>query len=292
MAVISKVSNLNSLFNTIFEAARFQARNATVMLPLVDRYSATGTQDRKFSYRPQATAQEVPEGVDYTGAETWGKTLESTLTVKYVTDQYILTDQQIATDPDVAVAAAANDLGDAVAEKIDSDILELFENFTGGPSSGGIGSAGANLTLSKVAAAHSNLLTNSAPAPHYVVIHPYQWYNIWQELGQPEPTSAFLGDLANEALRMYARSSALGMSWVTSNNISIDSSDDAYGAVFGGRQALAFDLRRPFRIERERDASLGTGAWELNGSVWYGVVNHVTTYGCYLLADATAPDGS
>jgi hypothetical protein len=116
-----------------------------------------------------------------------------------------------------------------------------------------------------------------------------QWQDLWVELGRPAATYSFLGDVANEAMRNYAVGNWVGMSWFTSANISVDTSDDAVGAVFH-REALALDTRRAPRLEAERDASLR--ATELNMTAGYAHGVRRSTYGRYITSDATTPAGS
>ena len=71
------------------------------------------------------------------------------------------------------------------------------------------------------------------------------------------------------------------------NNNSIDVNTDAVSAVFAP-QAIAFDVRRAYRLEPERDASLR--AWELNATMVYAYgLGERPTWGVKITADATAP---
>ena len=121
------------------------------------------------------------------------------------------------------------------------------------------------------------------------MLHPYQWHDIWVELGRPAATYDYLGDVANEAMRNYAVGKWVGMAWFTSANITIDASDDAVGAVFH-REALALDTRRAPRLEPERDASLR--ATEMNMTAGYAHGVRRSTYGRYITSDATTPAGA
>jgi len=165
---ISKVSDLNSLFNTIFEDALFVAREQNLMANLVTKYSAKGWMDRKVSIYPTVSAQSVSEGVDFANPTTFDKTVLATLSPGEVMAQTILTDRRIDTDPDDARKDASTELGNAVSTKIDTDLVGLFSSFTTGK-----GSAGAALTIAKCAAAVSVLRKNMAMNPIYVVLHPY-----------------------------------------------------------------------------------------------------------------------
>lgn len=278
---ISKVSDLNSLFNSIFEDALFVAREQNLMVNLVTNYSARGWMDRKVSIYPEIVAESVGEGEDFSNPTTFDKTVLATLTPAEIMAQVVLTDRRIETDPDDARRDASLELGNAIATKIDKDILAEFANFTNG-----LGSAGNSLTINIVAAGISQLRNANAPNPLYCVLHPYGWHDIWDELGTPATNLAFLGDVANEALRSFFVGSWLNISWFTSANIAVDASDDAVSGLFNP-QSLAFDSRKAPLMEPERDASLR--AWELNISAGYADGVRRDAFGRKLTHDATAP---
>jgi hypothetical protein len=277
----SKVSDLNSLFNDIYEDALFIAREQNIMTALVTNYSARGWMDRKVSVYPEITAETVAEAEDFANPTTFNKTVLATLTPGEIMAQVVLTDRRIETDPDDARRDASLELGNAIATKIDKDILGNFSSF-----SAGVGSAASSLTLDNCAAALSKLRNANAPNPIYIVLHPYGWHDVWNELGTPGEHLAFQGDIANEALRSFFVGNWLNILWFTSSNISVDDSDDAIGAMFNPG-ALAFDSRKAPLMEPERDASLR--AWELNMSAGYAHGVRRDGFGQKITHDATAP---
>lgn len=279
---ISTTSELNSLFNDIFEDARFIAREMNIMSNLVRVFNATGWMDRKLSKYPEVSAQQVAEGVDFASPTTFNKTLEATLSPFEIMSQVILTDRRIDTDPQSARQDAATELGNSLATKMDKDLVGTFPSFTRDKGPG----AGAAATIAKVAAGLSVLRNTPTPNPIYVVMHPYGWLDIWTELGQPASEKAFLGDIANQALRDFFVGRWLNVLWFTSSNIAVDGSDDAVGAIFNP-MAIGLDVRKAPTLEPERDASLR--AWELNASAGYakGVIRD--EYGVKYTHDATEP---
>jgi hypothetical protein len=251
------------------------------MTNLVRNFSATGYMARKIGIRPQLVAQSKPEGVDFQNPQTVGKSLKATLTPGVVMAQTLLTDENVQTDPDNARTDASQELGAAIATKIDVDLVTLFISLTTEKAA-----AGAALTIAKCAAGVSVLRNKHAPNPLYFVLHPYGWHDVWVELGQPVATMAFLGDLANEALRSFFVGSWLSASWFTSANISVDGDDDAVSAAFNS-QALGFDTREAPTMEPERDAS--RKATELNMSAGYATGIIRQEYAVKLTHDATEP---
>jgi len=279
--MITTIADLNSLYNLIYEDALFVARETNLMVSLVRNFSATGYMDRKLTARPQLTAQDKPEGVDYQNAELFGKSLKATLTPKTIMAQTTLTDEDIATDPDSARTDAAQELGGAIGTKIDKDLLALLPSLTTGK-----GAAGSALTIGSCGAAVSVLRTRLSPRPIYIVIHPYGWQDIWLELGQPAAQKAFLGELANRALKDYYVGNFISVDWFTSANIEIDSSDDAVGAAFNP-QSLGFDSRQEPVMEPDRDPS--RKVTELNMSAGYAVGILRQEWAVKLTHDATEP---
>lgn len=275
-------SDLNSLFNTIFEDSMFVARENNLMTALVTNYSARGWMNRVIPVYAQVTAEAVAEAEDYANPTTFTKSTSATLTPSEVMAQVVLTDRRIETDPEDARRDASLELGNAVATKIDVDLVGTFSSFTTG-----VGTANTALTIDNIAAGISLLRNALAPNPLYVVLHPYGWHDIWDLLGTPASNLAWQGDIANEALRSFFVGRWLGASaWFTSANITVDGSDDAIGALFNP-QSIAFDSRKAPLLEPERDASLR--AWELNMSAGYAVGIRRDGFGVKITHDATAP---
>ena len=281
MAVTAQ-SDLSSLFNSIYEDALFVARETNIMTNLVTNYSARGWMARKVSTRPTVSAASVADGVDYANPTTFGLTALATLTPGEVIAQVILTDQMIETDTNDAMRDAAQELGNAVGTKIDSDLVGTFSSFTTDKGDG----ANATATIANFAAAVSVLRNAKVPNPVYVVAHPYHWHDVWVELGQPGANQAFLGDVANQAMRDFYVGRWINVLWFIDANISVDGNADAISGVFNPG-ALAFDSRKAPTLENERDASLR--AWELNMTAGYAYGVRRSTFGVKFTADATEP---
>ena len=278
---ISTKSDISGYFNNIYEDALFVAREMNIMTGLVTPYSATGWMTRTISTYPTFTAASVSEGADYANPTTFNKSTLATLTPREIITQVILTDIRIDTDPQDARRDAATEMGNAIATKIDTDVASSFSSFT---TDVGPGSAQTN-TLAKFAVGVSRLRNNKVPSPLYAVIHPYQWHDIWTELGQPASQKALLGDVANRALQDFFVGDWLNIMWFTSVNVPT-SGTDAVGAVFN-QQSLAFDSRKAPTLEPERDASLR--AWELNLSAGYAYGVRRDTFGVKYTGDITTP---
>ena len=281
---VTQQSSLNSLFNTLYERARFVSREMNVMTQLVDNRAATGWMDRIVPVRPAITAVAVGETEDFNAPTTFGKSALATLTPGEIHSQVVLTDRAIETDPDSATGDAAVELGGSISTKIDVDLVGLFSSFT---TDAGAGAGNAH-TIGDMADGISILRNNKATQQGqiYGVWHPYHWHDVWVELGTPGANQAFLGDLANQALRDFWVMDYMATRHFVSANISVDASDDAVSGLFV-RRAIMFDVRRALNFENERDAS--ARAWELNANAAYayGVIH--AGEGIAFTADATTP---
>ena len=275
---IQQVSSLGGLFASIYEDALFTVRETALMPRLVTNYSATGWMTREVTkHADYPTAQSVDEDQDYANA------VENALTPGEIMAQQILTDRVIDTDPSGARADCASWLGQSITNKIEADLLGQFSSLTYGT-----GVANTALTIDYCAQAVSILRTVSKGqgGPIYGVLQPYQWLDIWYELGTPAATMAFLGDVANEAMRQQFVINWLGAPWFQNASISISTDDDSYGAVFT-KECFALDTRKPPMLEWERDAS--ARAWEANFSAGFAYGIRRAEMGVYLLSDATTP---
>lgn len=282
---VTAVADLNGLFNTIYERALFVAREANLMTNLVTNKSASGWMARNVSIRPQVSAVSVDETEDFNAPTTFGKSTLATLTPGEIMAQVVLTDRDQETDPDGAMNDAAFEMGMAMATKIDVDLITLFSSFATDKGDGTSQTA----TFAKFAAGCSVVknVTKNSDGPLSAVLHPYQWHDLWLELGKPAATLPNLQGITEQALRQYYITDLLGgVRIFTSSNIAVDASDDAIGGIFT-RSAIWLDTRRAIRTENERDAS--ARAWELNINAGYAVGLVRATYGVKFTSDAAAP---
>ena len=247
------------------------------MLGLVTQYNIGNEAGKTIQVPkyPSISASALTEGTDLTS--TTVSTSSVSVTVGEVGAQVLLTD--------LATMGAGNPaselgtvLGNAIATKIDTDLIALFDGF--GTS---FGSAGAETSVADLFKAAATLRANKVTGSIAAVVHPYQAYAIKANL-----TNTFAnpngGDAQNEAMRNGYVGTIAGIDVYESANVSIDGNGDCKGAVFAP-EALAIALKRDFNIEPQRDAS--NRAWELNATAVYGVGELDDSYGVEILGDAT-----
>lgn len=269
-------TTLDDLFANIILQARFTAEEESLMLGLVTRYDI-GDQAGKTVQVPKypaITAGDLTEGTDMSSSTV--STTSQTITVSEVGAQVVLTD--------LAAMGAGNPaeelgtvLGNAIATKIDKDLIALFDGF-----STSLGGAGTEITVADLMKAAATLKNNKARGQMAAVVHPFHAYQLKANL-----TNTFVnpngGDLQNDAMRNAFVGQIGGIDIYESSNLTIDGSDDAKGAVFVP-EALAIAMKRDFNLETQRDASLR--AFELNATAIYGVGELDDDYGVELLFDA------
>jgi len=269
-------TTLDDLFANIIAQARFTAEEQSLMLGLVTQYNigAQAGKTIQVPKYPAIAAADLTEGTDMTS--TTVSTSSVSVTVGEVGAQVLLTD--------LAAMGAGNPaeelgtvLGNAIATKMDTDLIALFDGF-----SDSIGSAGAEITVADLFKAAATLRANKVTGVINAVVHPYQAYQLKANL-----TNTFAnpngGDLQNEAMRNGYVGTIAGINVYESANVSIDGNDDAKGAVFAP-EALAIAMKRDFQIEPQRDAS--NRAFELNATAIYGVGELDDSFGVEILSDA------
>ena len=270
-------STLDDLFVAIVREAIFTAQESSLVRNLVTTYDISGDDGKAIQVPiyPEVSASDLTEGSDM--SSTAVSTSSATITAAEVGVQAVLSDLAARSSARDIAADLGKVLGEAVAKKMDEDLIALFDGF-----STGLGATTTELTAAHFFNAAAQLDNANAPGQKYAVLHPYQVYNMKANL-----TNTFAnpngGDLQNEAMRNGYVGTLAGIDIFESANISIDGSGDAKGAVFVP-QALGLAVKWDVNIEPQRDASIR--GWELNATACYGVGELKDGYGIEMLFDA------
>jgi hypothetical protein len=272
----STSTTLDDLFANIIAQARFTAEEESLMMGLVTQYNIGDEAGKTIQVPkyPAITAADLTEGTDM--SSTTVSTSSVSITVGEVGAQVVLTD--------LAAMGAGNPaeelgtvLGNAIATKMDVDLIALFDGF-----STALGAAGQEITVADLFKAAATLRNAKAQGEIFAVVNPFQAYQLKANL-----TNTFAnpngGDAQNTAMVNAYVGTIAGIDVYESANVSVDGNDDAKGAVFS-REALAIAMKRDFQIEAQRDASLR--AFELNATAIYGVGELDDSYGVEMLFDA------
>jgi len=276
MANETTSTTLDDLFANIILQARFTAEEQSIMLGLVTRYDIGNVAGKTVQVPkyPAITAAGLTEGTDMSATEV--STSSVTISVGEVGAQVVLTDLA-AMGAGNPAAELGTVLGNAIATKMDQDLIGLFDGF-----STSLGATTQEITVADIFNAASRLKAAKAPGQYSCVLHPYQAYQLKANM-----TNTFVnpngGDLQNEAMRTGYIGTVAGVNIYESANITVDGSGDAKGAVFAP-EAVAIAMKRDFNIETERNASLR--AFELNATAIYGVGELDDSYGVEMYFDA------
>jgi hypothetical protein len=264
-AVYNTSGSISSLLNNIYEVALLTAREASIMQPLVRNFGGYGGMNgRAWATYGGGTFGTVSEASDVAASsQAFTPAAAGTLTPSIYAATYILTDLRLASDPFAVAADAGRDLGELAAVGVDTDLVGLFASVTGGTVGATVTALSWGTCIQKAAAI---LKAAKAPGPYNCVLAPAQWYDLTSATaGVPTLTQsqALMDQLGS---RFYMASWA-GIDFYVDANIT-DTSGTVSGGMFS-RDAIALDIRRAFRIEAQRDASIGGGAIELNASMVY-----------------------
>ena len=270
-------TTLDDLFVNIIAQARFTAEEQSLMMGLVTQYNIQNQAGKTIQIPkyPAISAADVAEGTDL--SSTTVSTSKVEVTIGEVGAQVLLTDMATY-GADSPAEAMGTLLGNAIATKMDTDLLALFSGF-----SGALGAAGQEITVADLFKAAATLRSNKVTGSMAAVVHPFQAYQLKANL-----TNTFAnpngGDLQNEAMRNGYVGTIAGIDIYESANLSVDGSGDAVAAVFAP-EALAIAVKRDFNLAPQRDESLR--AWELNATAVYGVAELDDDFGVKITADAT-----
>ncbi len=275
----------STLIPRIIEDATFVAEQAIYMPMLVTAYGdRTGLEPRREGIYPQATASEVAEGAEVGTYVEITESANMVLTPKIAQIEVFITDEAVEGNKGNLREDNARILGLGITRKVDADQVGVFTSLTASKGNGG-----SALTITNVAAAIAVLRDNNTPNPMNVVLHPYQWHNIWTLLGAPAANQTFLGDVANQAMRDYYSGRFLNVDWYTNSNIATvgtASGGTVTGAVFH-KEAMALDIRKRLTFETERDAKKRSDIVVAN--IKYAVGIRKAVHGVKLLAYGTEP---
>ena len=276
MANETTATSLDDLFPTIIAQALYTAEEQSIMRGMVKTFdigSTAGTTIQVPKYS-QPSAAALTDGTDMTATEV--TTSSVSIAVGEHGVRADLTDMAVRGSGNAA-AEIGTVLGSAVATKLDTDLIGLFDGF-----STSLGATTTELTVDYVAQAVATLRNAKVHGRLVGVFNPLQLYALMSSLTAAgvNPNS---GDLQNEAMKEGFVARIHGVDIYQSANVTVDGSGDSKGAIFAP-DALALAMKRDIDIEPERNASLR--AWELNATAVYGVGELDDTYGVEMYFDA------
>lgn len=272
-------ANIASFVNTVWADAMLVARDNNVMSGLVTGFGdLQGLAVRTNAAYGTAVFNQIAETDDLT-SQAFTPSTDQTLTPYEYGAQFFITDSRIETDIFAARQDAAQELGAAYGQKIDENLAGLFSSLTAGT----VGAAGSNLTWANFLAAITIMRRALAPRPWVCVLTPEQYHCLGTAIA-PGVTVTNSPMIQDEFMRQFYIATFSGVDVYTSANVATGTS--VFGGMFS-RNALALDMRRPFRLEPERDAS--RRGLELNASSVYAYGVWRPQYGVAINTAGTAP---
>jgi N4-gp56 family major capsid protein len=283
----STTVTLNDLLPTIVQEAMFVANERSIMRGLVKNYSLAPTQGKTIQVPiyPVQTAATLTEGDDF--SNTAVSTDVATFNVGQVGLMTMVTDLAVNASASNVVADLGRLFGEAVARKIDQDLMSLFSSFT----TNDVSNTGTAITAALVMQGITKLKAAAVPTEGMVaVLHPSVAYDLKAALtnqGAVAFTGGAYGDIANEAMRMGYVGQLFGVQVYESANVPLVTNGlagDYSGAIFH-RDALGFGLMRDIQIETQRRArAIGT---DVVCSAMYGAGVIYEGYGCRAAFDSS-----
>ena len=280
MASETTSSTLSELFTNITQEAIFTFQETSVMRPLVTLYPIVGSgKTVEVPVYPTISAAAVNEATDL--SNTAVNPTSATITASEVGVMTTLTDLGANSASRNVGADIGKLFGEAIAKKVDTDLVNLLDDFASASDQGG---AGTELTADLLFKAQAILRSANVPAPYYGVFHPKALFNLKKTLTQAgyAGTATAISDIGNEALRNGYIGRIAGIDVFENANITIDAYDDSYGGVFHPA-SLGLAMKEEFKVESQRDASLR--ATELVASIVYGTGVIKDTYGVTVRTD-------
>jgi N4-gp56 family major capsid protein len=257
------------------------------MRGLVKNYTLAPAQGKTIQVPiyPVQTAASLTEGDDF--SNTAVSTDVATFTIGQVGLMTMVTDMALNASASNVVADLGQLFGNAIAKKIDQDLMAKFESFT----TNVIGSSSTTITAALLMQGLTKLKSAAVPTEGLAcVLHPSVAYDLKSALtsqGSVAFTGGAYGDVANEAMRMGYVGNLFGMQVFESANVPLitsGSAGDYAGAIFH-RDALGFGLMRDIQIETQRRArGIGT---DIVASAMYGTGVVYQQYGVFASFDAT-----
>lgn len=280
-------SDISGYVQTVFTDAMFVARETSVMPALVTGFDdLNGDNARTNSLYGTVTITSLAE-TDDLSSQAFTPTTYKTLTPGEFGAQIFIDDRRIDNDPFGARGDASQELGAAMAAKIELDLISDFTSLTGGT----VGAFGSAPTWGMFFAAETVLRQKLAPGRLACVISPSVWFYLGTAANIAGATVRNAPDFQN---RMQDNTQLASGYLFSVGNVDYYSSawiasGTAVTCAMFAQPALALDTRRPPRLEPERDAS--RRGWELNLSGVYAHGVWRPEWGCQIQLSGTTPNG-
>ena len=281
---IASETNLAKAQRIAIAECRYTAEHSAPCPNLVEKFTlAPGEKQITVPKVGQMDASNLTDGQDITTSEAIGMSTVD-LTTGEVGLKVILTDKLVRQSQPDMFRVIGRQMGDAMARKLDEDIIALFTALNGSTT---LGVADCTWTVAKLGSYMAFAKMKKFPKPIFIVHHPYSVMDLTRAITlTPMATYPIPHGYAEDLLTDFYKFSMNGIPVFEDGNITPDGSDDAIGCIASKSSMCTVQSVAPY-TERERDASLR--AWEVVVVSDYGCFELDDSYGAPITIDAAAP---
>lgn len=264
----STTTTLNDLLPSIVAEALFVANERSIMRGLVRNYTLGQGQGKTVTVPiyPKSTAASLTEGDALTATAI--STNGATLTIGEVGLMTAVSDLAMTASASNVVADIGRLFGEAIARKIDTDLMSLFNGF-----SAEVGSVSTTATPALLFQAIAKLRSQGYDTANdcAIVLHPNVAYDVASVLTSTFAAPASM--VGNDALRNGFMGMLGGVpvyqSSLVQQTVASGGAGGDYACGIFHRDALGLAIQQDIKIETQRQAALR--GWDIVGSAIYGV---------------------
>ena len=249
-------TTINSeLFTNLLAEAQFAAYENSVARQIVTPfdYPANAGKILQVPVYSAVTATGLTEGTAPSAADT--NTTSATITLGEIGTYFQVTDfLRDSAERDV-IADLGAQAGRAIAEKMDSDVFNLFNSF-----SNSVGIEDSAITVDNIFEAVAKLRENKVVGPLAAVLSPRQALQLKKELATTGGANITASEIGSSVLRQYYIGSIAGCQVFESSLVKrdldtdVDTEVNAVGAVFAPT-AIGHAMRGGIAMETQRQAA-------------------------------------
>lgn len=257
---INTTGTHGALLTNVLREAVFQASERSIAGNLVKVFDMTGTPGltSQVPVYPEVSATGLTEGTDIT-TQTSVNPSTVNITASEIGVRADLTDLLRESSGRDVAADVGRILGNAIGEKVDTDVFAQFDDLT----TNVIGTGGTDLTPDLLLNAIYKLRGSNAPTDadgdYYGVFAPAAIHNVAKVLtqaGYASGGSTALSDAGNSILSSSAYMGRIyNCKLFMTTTVAVDSANDAVGAIFSP-EAFGHVIKRPIVVREQYDASL------------------------------------
>lgn len=258
------------------------AAYADAVMPALVRVadiSGESTLTVDFPKWPLLSASDLTEATDM--SNTAVNTASTSITADEAGIMITVTDMLLSSSVAGGLEPYAAELGKALSNKIDSDILGAASSLTNS-----VGTSGADLDEATFLEAIYTLESGNAKGPFACVLHPIQVHDLRVALSSS--SGSIWGGPSAPAADLGALASLYGVDIFQSTNCpSINTDADRQGVMMplGNQSGLAYVLKTGAKTEFQRDASLRATEMVVTAVYGHGCVNTDAGGGVKVVSD-------